>query len=79
VAYSECVHFLYTVSCSLAVSVCECLKIFDLLKFFLTFENFLKFEEIFDSQYLLIGIQTLAKNIDKCVFILEFKHNYSQF
>jgi hypothetical protein len=44
------------------VSFCEFLKIFDLTQ---------KYLKIFGN--LLI----LAKNIDKCVFILKFKHNYS--
>jgi hypothetical protein len=59
-------------------SVFESLKILaqKLLKIIENFEIFFwKFEEI-DSQYLLVCIETLAKNIDKPVFNLEFKHNW---
>jgi hypothetical protein len=51
------------------------LGVFQLFK---TFDLAQKFLKIFDSQYLLISIQTSAKNKDKSVFFLEINHKYLQ-
>ncbi len=64
-------NFLFDKTCK-RTCICQFLKIFDLV------QKFWKFEEIFDFQYFLNGIQTLAKDIDKSAFILEFNDCYSQ-
>jgi hypothetical protein len=44
-----------------------------LIQFLIWLKNFKKFS---DSQYFLIDIQTLAKNIDKFELFLEIEHKY---
>jgi hypothetical protein len=48
------------------------------LKIFEKFKEFMEIRRNVYSQYFLIDNQTLAKNMDKTVSILEFRKDYSQ-